>query len=481
MKYYISVIALIGAIFFSSCGGTPKTKILVFSKTEGFRHESIAAGIKMFQELSGTEGFEVDTTESAEKFAAKHLKQYNSVVFLNTTGDVLNAEQQIEFQRYIQAGGGFLGVHAAADTEYEWPWYGQLVGGYFNGHPNNPNVRDASIDKTDHKHISTDHLPERWDRTDEWYNYKNLNPNITTVLNLDENSYEGGTNGESHPIAWYHEFQGGRAYYTGGGHTDESFSDPNFIKHVATALDWTMGNKKGVNYNLPTVMPDQNRFVKEELDSYFNEPMELDLLPDGRIVFIERKGAVKLFDPETASTKTLTTVDVYTGEEDGLIGLAVDPNFKETNHIFLCYSHPVDVQQNVSRFTFNPDVEGDGVLSDEKIVISIPTQREECCHSGGSIEFDHNGLLWASFGDNTNPHQSAGHSPSDERPGRFPFDAQKSSSNTNDLRGKIIRIKVNADGSYDIPEGNLFPKDGSQGRPEIYVMGCRNPFRFSID
>ncbi len=481
MKYLFGLLVSVFLLCSSSCSEKGKLKVLVFSKTEGFRHESIPAGIKMFKEFGNTHEFEIEATENANAFTDKNLQNYKVVVFLNTTGDVLNNEQQYEFRRFIQAGGGFLGIHAAADTEYSWPWYGQLVGGYFNGHPNNPNVRDASIDKTENAHSSTAHLPDRWDRTDEWYNYKSLNPNMTVVLNLDESSYEGGTNGASHPIAWYHEIEGGRSYYSGGGHTDESYTDANFVQHILSALEWTMGDKKAVDFNKPTVMPAENRFVKEELDSYFNEPMELDLLPDGRIVFIERKGVIKLYDPATESTRTLTQVEVYSGQEDGLIGMAVDPNFAETKHIFLCYSHPTEVHQSISRFTFNTEAAADKVLTDEKVVITIPTQRDECCHSGGSIEFDHNGYLWGSFGDNTNPHQSSGYSPSDERPGRAPFDAQKSSANTNDLRGKIIRIKVNEDGSYDIPDGNLFPRDGSEGRPEIYVMGCRNPFRYSID
>lgn len=481
MKNLLFLSIVFGSLLIISCSNQKSNGVLVFSKTEGFRHESIEAGIGLIQRLGEQEGFEVTATEDASHFTTQNLKNYKVVVFLNTTGDVFDRSQEQEFRRFIQAGGGFVGVHAAADTEYEWPWYGQLVGGYFNGHPNNPNVRDGSIDKTEHRHISTDHLPDRWDRTDEWYNYKSLNPNITSVLNLDETSYEGGTNGEFHPIAWYHEFDGGRSFYTGGGHTDESYEEENFVRHLLGGIQWAMGDQKAVDYNLASVMPEENRFQKEELDSYFNEPMELDLLPDGRIVFIERKGAVRLYDPALEATKTLTTLDVYTGEEDGLIGMAIDPNYSDNSHIFLCYSHPEETHQSISRFTFDPDGNEEEVLSDEVVVLKIETQRDECCHSGGSIEFDHNGYLWGSFGDNTNPHQSSGFSPSDERPGRAPFDAQKSSSNTNDLRGKIIRIKVNPDGSYDIPDGNLFPKDGSQGRPEIYVMGCRNPFRFSID
>lgn len=478
MKKLITFLFIIS--LFIGCKKEP-VKILIFSKTEGFRHESIAVGIKMFESLAEKNNWIIEKTESAEDFNSNNLKQYASVVFLSTTGDVFTRSQELEFKRYIQAGGGFLGIHAAADTEYEWPWYGELVGAYFNGHPNNPNVRTAVVEKTKNHHRCTDHLPQQWERNDEWYNYKKINPNVISVLNLDESSYEGGTNGDTHPIAWYHEFDGGRAFYTGGGHTDESFEDPKFIKHLEEALLWTAANFNELNYNKPGIIPEENRFVKEELDNYFQEPMELDLLPEGHIVFIERKGAIKLYDLDMEATRTLTNVEVYSGEEDGLIGLALDPNFEKTKHIFLTYSHPDQPYQSISRFDFDYEAEPGDVLKNEKVILKVPVQRDECCHSGGSLEFDHNGYLWISIGDNTNPHESNGFSPTDEQEGRGPFDAQKSSSNTADLRGKLLRIKVNADGTYDIPDGNLFPKDGSKGRPEIYVMGCRNPFRFSID
>ena len=471
---------LIVAILSVACSPSELSNdVLVFSKTEGFRHESIEAGIAMFEELGQTHGFHVEATEDSEYFTQDILREFKVVVFLNTTLDVLNPSQQIEFQRFIQAGGGFFGVHAAADTEYDWPWYGQLVGAYFNGHPNNPNVRDAAIDRIDSTHLSTKHLPGRWERSDEWYNYKNINPNIQVVLNLDETSYEGGTNGDEHPIAWYHEFDGGRSFYTGGGHTDESFQDPAFVQHVWGGLQWTVGDGKPVDYKRPTVMPEENRFHKKVLASYFEEPMELDLLPDGRIVFIERKGKIKVYDPEAEFVETVYELEVFSELEDGLMGIAIDPNYASNKRIYLCYSDPEESVQNISRFVFDPD--SPDVLSDEIVILTVPTQRDECCHSAGSVEFGPDGNLWVSFGDNTNPHESNGLAPIDAREGRGPFDARKSSSNTNDLRGGIIRITVQEDGSYTIPDGNLFKKDGSEGRPEIYVMGCRNPFRFSID
>lgn len=231
-----------------SCGQeepseTPKKPdlVLVFTKTDGYRHQSIEKGVETLRQLGRANNFIALQTESGDDFTSDNLKNYQLVVFLNTTMNVLNDAQQRAFENYIKSGGSFLGIHAAADTEYDWPWYGKLVGGYFNSHPNNPNVRKATIEVLDKSHPSTAHLPDKWVRSDEWYNYKDLNPNMNVLMNLDEDSYEGGTNGDNHPIAWYHEFDGGRAYYTGGGHTDESFDEPDFRKHLLGAIEWCLG------------------------------------------------------------------------------------------------------------------------------------------------------------------------------------------------------------------------------------------------
>jgi len=214
--------------------------ILIFTKTEGWRHKSIEKGVQTLRELGRQNGFIALQTESGEDFTSQNLQNYKLVVFLNTTLDVLNDAQQRAFESYIKEGGAFLGVHAAADTEYDWPWYGKLVGGYFDSHPSDPNVRSATIDVVSKAHPSTEHLPDSWSRTDEWYNYKNLSADTTILLNLDESSYEGGTNGSNHPIAWYHEFDGGRAFYTGGGHTEDSYDEPMFRQHLLGAIEWCL-------------------------------------------------------------------------------------------------------------------------------------------------------------------------------------------------------------------------------------------------
>jgi type 1 glutamine amidotransferase len=217
--------------------------VMVFTKTEGYRHKSIEKGVQTLRELGRQNGFVALQTESGEDFTRQNLNNYKLVVFLNTTMDVLNDAQQSAFESYIKGGGAFLGVHAAADTEYDWAWYGRLVGGYFDSHPHDPNVRQATVEVMNKAHPSTAHLSDSWSRTDEWYNYKNLSSDTMVLLNLDESSYEGGTNGSNHPIAWYHEFDGGRAFYTGGGHTEDSYDEPMFRQHLLGAIEWCLKRK----------------------------------------------------------------------------------------------------------------------------------------------------------------------------------------------------------------------------------------------
>lgn len=471
MKYILPFLTIL--IFITSCSspsGDPK--VLIFSKTEGYRHSSIEVGIKAIKKLGLENGFDVDNTENSKKINEKNLQQYQAVIFLHTTGDIFNEEQEYEFMRYYQAGGGFVGIHAAADTEYEWPWYGELIGGYFNGHPNDPNVRNADIQTKETSHVSCAHLPEVWNRDDEWYNYKNLHPEMKILLNLDETSYEGGTNGESHPISWTRDHM----FYTGLGHTEESFSEENFLQHLLGGIQSVMVN--GPDYSGEAVAPALNRFQKNILDQNLDEPMELVVLPNEDILFIQRKGEVKYYVKEERNTKTINQIDVHSEFEDGLLGLTLDPNFTENKWVYLFYSPNIEEStQYVSRFEFS---DGKLDLDSEKIIIKIPVQRQKCCHSGGGIEFDSHGNLLIGLGDDTNPFESAGHSPSDDREGRKPFDARRSSSNTNDFRGGILRITPQADGTYTIPTGNLFPATDST-KAEIYVMGCRNPFRFFVD
>jgi glucose/arabinose dehydrogenase/type 1 glutamine amidotransferase len=449
-----------------------ETRVLVFSRTEGFRHAAIPDGISAIQDLGRSHGFAVETTESPEAFTDTNLGRFDVVMFLLTTGDVLDRPGQQALERFVRAGGGFMGVHSAADTEYDWPFYGDMVGAYFRDHTR---VIPATVLVPDRVHPSTEHLPARWQRTDEWYNFRsNPRGKVHVLTSLDETSYEANRKmGSDHPLSWCRDFQGGRTWYTGMGHTPESYHDDLFKGHLLGGILWTAG--VGPGDCTGTVW---NQYQKVTVDRSTDDPLALDIAPDGRVFFTERKGALKIYDPSTLRTRTAARLDVFSGNEDGLLGVAIDPGFLANSWVYLFYSPKGIPEQRVSRFNL---ANGTLDLHSESILIRIPTQRERCCHSSGALRFGPDGLLYISVGDNTDPFSSDGYAPLDERPGRETFDAQRTSSNTNDLRGKILRVRPESDGTYSIPAGNLFPPGTAKTRPEIYVMGVRNPFRMSVD
>jgi uncharacterized protein len=224
---------------FSNSPGQKQPRVLVFYKTNGFYHKSIPAGISAIQKLGKENGFDCDTTKDSLQFNSKNLEQYAAVVFLNTTMDVLGEAEQTAFQKYIRSGKGYAGVHAASDTEYDWPWYNQLIGAYFKSHPKQ---QQAKLKVTDNSFVATRHLPAEWSVWDEWYNFKSTQwNNVKVLITLDETSIEGGENGNFHPASWYHEFEGGRSFYTALGHTDELYKDPLFLKHLLGGIQYAIG------------------------------------------------------------------------------------------------------------------------------------------------------------------------------------------------------------------------------------------------
>ena len=237
-------LALFLSIFLAACANNkpPKTpsknKILVFSKTNGFRHSSIPDGIKAIKEIGAQEGFEVFATEDSTLFTGENLEQYKAIVFLNTTGTILGLAEKKAFEHYIKNGGGFAGIHSATDTEYEWPFYEKMVGAQFLSHPKQQNADLLVVNK---KHSATSFLPDIWHRWDEWYNFKNLNPEVTVLIKIDESGYEGGKNGSNHPMSWYHKVDGGRAFYTALGHTEASYKEPLFLRHITGGIRYAMG------------------------------------------------------------------------------------------------------------------------------------------------------------------------------------------------------------------------------------------------
>ena len=245
-----SALTALAAVFLTHCGEATQrdnehcagpnapsgTSVLIFSRTLGFRHESIAPGVDAIRAIGDRHGFAVEHTEDPGEFTDVNLARFAAIVFLHTTGDVLAVEQEAAFVRYIQSGGGYAGIHSAADTEYDWEWYGQLVGAYFKSHPV---IQEATVHLENASHPSTGCPPPIWTRTDEWYDFQTRPAaGISVLATVDETTYTGATMGTPHPVVWYHLFDGGRAWYTAMGHTSESYSEPAFIDHLAGGILW---------------------------------------------------------------------------------------------------------------------------------------------------------------------------------------------------------------------------------------------------
>jgi cytochrome c len=222
----------------TATGGGPG-RVLVFSRTAGFRHQSIPDGIDALREIGVQLSLETDATEDASRIADAELAGYQAVVFLSTTGEVLDEQQQAALQRYVRAGHGWLGIHAASDAEYNWAWYAGLVGAQFRRHPA---VQEATVVVDPAGRTLVGPVPPRWKRTDEWYDFRtNPRGKVRVLATLDEATYAGGGMGADHPIAWCHDYDGGRSWYTGMGHTNESFHEPLFLAHLAAGLRYATG------------------------------------------------------------------------------------------------------------------------------------------------------------------------------------------------------------------------------------------------
>ncbi|MER7168656.1 ThuA domain-containing protein [Micromonospora sp. NPDC000207] len=469
--------------------------VLVFTKTAGERRASIRDGSLLLRNLGKNNGFDVTVSEDANLFTADELVKYRAIVFLNTSGDILNSAQEAAFEEYIKTGGGFVGIHSAAETEPDWQFYQDLIGAKATG---KSSVTEAVIDVADRAHPATETLPRQLQHTDQWYNFStNVRGKAHVLATLDEASYTGGTMGFDHPITWCQDYQGGRSFYTGLGHTGDTFRYNPFRKQILGGIRWAAGVVEGdcgatvwANYE------------KVTLNDEPGEPMNLSVLPDGRVLHSTRGGEVRLYDPATGASPVITTVPVYTHDEDGLQYVTIGPDFAKDKWVYIYYSPKIPgtnegtapVTSNdptawdaykgwnqLSRVKFVEDPTPRLDLTTEQQILRVDVDRGACCHVAGEIRFDGKGLLYLVTGDDTNAAGSDQYTPILEMPTQGPaYDAQRSSANTNDLRGKVIRIKMKADGTYSIPRGNLFPEGTEKTRPEIFLMGLRNPFRFDV-
>jgi cytochrome c len=476
------------AIAVPPASAAPAFRALLFTKTTGYRHDSIPAGIAMFQEQAAANNFELVHTEDAAVFTPANLATFDVLVMFQTSGMVwTTAAQRQAVEGFLASGKGIVAVHNAVDMgiENEYPWWDETINAGAHMPEHSPGVLPGTAIVADSKHPSTAGLPARWNRSEEWYNFdRNPRGNVHVLVTADERTYNPGPRamGHDHPISWCRNTGGGRVWATGMGHAIASYSESGFRNHVLGGVKWAAGSEPGDCGG--TVW---SNFEKRTLDDNTADPMALAVAPDGRVIYVQRGGQVKIFRPATNSTVTAGTLSVYTGGEDGLTGLALDPNFASNGHVYLYHSpaaSSTDVNR-VSRFTLTGDTLN---MSSQVTVIDIPAYRDrtfpEPGHTGGYIEFGPDGNLYIGTGDDTPPNLDAnwqGYAPLDWRPGKSHLDAARTSGNTNDLRGKLLRIRPSAGGGYTVPAGNLYPQGTAQTRPEIYAMGFRNPFRFSID
>ncbi|HEV8556262.1 MAG TPA: ThuA domain-containing protein [Actinophytocola sp.] len=485
-------------------GGGSHYKVLVFTGTAGAPQPSTAAGVDAIRRLGTELRFSTQVTADPRVFDKPHLKKYRVVVFLNNAGDVLSDAEQAAFEAYFHDGGGFVGIHTAIEAEPGWSFLTDVLGTRASGAAP---VSQAVVKVADRVHPASANLPDRWTRTDRWYNFTSSVRGFAHVMStVDESTFAGGTMGFDHPITWCKDFQGGRSFYTGFGGTPSSFREAGMRSHLGGAIRWAAGLTDGdcgatvlANYQMDFIAAPPN----------VSEPIGFDVLPDGRVVQTDRRGGVRLHDPATNTTHLLAQIPVYMASEDGMYGPAVDNDFATNRWIYLYYSPPLSTPVanapntgadpsvwdpwlgyfQLSRFKLLDGPAPTLDLASEQQILRVPVNRGACCHVAGDIDFDKHNNLWLVTGDDTpsGGGNSGGFAPFNDMlttTGLFNaphVDARRSAQNTNDLRGKILRITVRPDGSYTAPAGNLFAPGTALTRPEIYAMGLRNPFRITVD
>jgi cytochrome c len=430
MKKYYYLFFTFFVILSISCrqkrAGVPR--VLIYTKD--LTGPNAAAAIQAVRRLGEMNGFDINPTDTSVLFTDDSLSNYAAILFLNRSGLRLGYRERIAMQRFIQAGGGFAGIHLTAKT-FNWRWYGRMI----------------------------------------------------------------GSEGDSGVSFMHQKYDGGRASYTNDSLGAANATDEKELKNVLNEIEYAIGHYQPLDYSkvITPYPPGENHFSKHMMvQGTFMEPTEMTVLPNLDILIIQRRGEILLYKQATGVVKQVGFLNVYfkakvkgVNVEEGMLGLSKDPDFKSNHRIYIYYS-PADSSVNrLSRFVFDKDTV---LSSSEKVILEVKSQREICCHTGGSIAFGPDSLLYFSAGDNSTPFDEPGQpfanhgfAPLNGAPGHWQYDAERSAGNSNDLRGKIMRIRVHDDASYEIPDGNLFPKGMEKTRPEIYVMGNRNPYRISVD
>ncbi|MFB8417529.1 ThuA domain-containing protein [Streptomyces albidoflavus] len=515
--------------------GGAETRVLVFHGSTGAEAPNVDAGIEAIEKIGNSgpaeERFTTEASSNASVFTnERKLGRYHAIVFLTGGGDILDAEQEAGLEAYVEAGGGFLGIHDAARTEPYSTWFGELIGARPTA-GSGAKAQRATVEVGDRVHPATKSLPLEWKRPDKWLNWKeNPSGKVHTIARVREATYTPGegANGADHPVSWCRDYDGGRSFYTAMGGTAESFAEADFRDHLRGGLMWTArltqadckasidANYKAERLTEPN-QPGQNDQI--------GEPHGLVTAKDGRVFYIGRGGAdssqpvvtdwddpnvgkgqgqVHVWDPKTDKVSLAASLTVFGNKgggeelvknEEGLLGIELDPKFEDNGWVYLHYTPHSEIdrekhvgERRVSRFTFDEST-GKLDLDSEKVLLDWPVQIHSCCHAGGGMAWDSDDNLYIATGDTNSSQFTDGYSGNNPEPnfkGLSFADARRTSGNTNNLNGKILRIHPEDDGTYSLPKGNLFTGDepdegGGKTRGEIYVMGVRNPARIAID
>ncbi|OXM73007.1 MULTISPECIES: ThuA domain-containing protein [Amycolatopsis] len=501
-------------------------RVLVFHGPSDRQADPVNTAAAAIQELGRTGGFQADVAADPAAFTPANLARYRGVVFLSANSVTLSAAQEDALKAFVAAGNGFVGVHDAARAQSTSDWFTGLIGTRPTTSPDT--VQQAVVDVTDRQHPANAGLPLNWTRSDQWLNWS-PNPvgQVHTIAQVEEWKYQPGqgANGAFHPVSWCRDYSGGRSFYTGMGRTVESYTtDQLFRGHLLGAIRWTTGMVRGdckatiaSNYTVERLTK-QN--APGQLDQ-IGEPHGLTIAPDGKVFYIGKAacpsgpivdwndpnvglgcGTIHQWDPKTKQVKLLTTLpvmgnrgsgDELVKNEEGLVGMTLDPDFARNGWFYVYWMPHSSIdrekrigQRTVSRFTYDAARQTIDQAT-RKDLLHWPAQIHSCCHAGGGMAFDDAGNLYIGVGDNNSSGGSDGYSGNNwtaEYQGVSFQDARRTSGNTNDLNGKILRIHPEPDGTYTIPPGNLFTgteEGGGKTRPEIYVMGVRNIARLAVD
>ncbi len=452
-----------------SCSKAPPPQepphVLVFAGAATEGDAAREASIALLGRFASEGDFRIERASDPKTITDAKLAEFAAVVLPDAAVGKLDDAGRRAFERFVETGGGVIALHAALAAPSDgdaWPWYRRLASGL--------DVEQAASAPLVIEWTDGTPDPAKSPLTDAPFTVADLSPRVEVLAKSGDRA-----------LSWRQEYDSGRVFATALGASAATFDDARVQAHLRAGIRQVLAAppRRADHY-----LPQDDRFTIETVVEGLSDPIEIAPLPDGDVLILQREGALKRFRAKDQRIETIRqfAVACRTASEDhslecGGLGLAIDPRFDVNKFIYVYWS-PLEPSVNrLSRFTLVGSE-----LTDQKDLLDVRTDREhKTCHEGGSLAFGPDGCLYMSCGDNTDPFESDGLCPIDERDGRKEFDAQRSSGNSNDLRGAVNRVRPKDDGTIEIPDGNLWPKGTPKTRPEIFVKGCRNPYRIAID